>query len=443
MKLLLHQHDTFWYPGIILLAAMLLFLASCHTFEEPADVLLISIDTLRSDHLGAYGYPEGYTPFLDRLARTGTLFRNVISAIPQTTPSHATLLTGLYPHHHGSRDNAIAIRNDVETIPEMLKNAGYSTAGFAAHFLLAPERSGLHRGFTEYKYVDHQKKHDTHRKKGPFPLITNEYLPADQVNKNVLTWIETTVAPFFLFVHYYDCHKPYQPQKPFNQMTDLSLYDRELASVDSAIVTVFSALSARGFTKNLIVHMLADHGESLGEHNYTGHGKYLYYPSMEIPWIFRDFKDPGQGRIITEMVGNVDLVPTLLARLNLPTPVKSDGRNVLNPSDSDTLYAFSESGSNWKAEPKKRIYSVRDGNNTLIAGLNSGDRELYDRGLDPGETVNRHDFQSQDTLRMEKQLQEWLMQDHGTVPDPAEILDADTIRALQALGYMQEDEQGS
>jgi len=419
--------------SMISLTVTFLFVG-CRDSTLPPNAVLISIDTLRSDHLGAYGYPLGYTGTLDRLAWMGTINSNTKTSIPQTTPAHASLLTGLYPANHGSRHNAFAIHSEIPVLPELLSSQGYHTGGFVSHFLLAPARSGLDRGFQTYEFVDHQAEMAKKHKGGPFPLLSNLYLKADEVNNSAIPWIKNVLEPFFIFLHYYDCHKPYGPPAPFCFIEELPEYDRELAGIDRAIRKILSQIALSNRLSNTIIHVIADHGESLGEHNYTGHGHHLYFPSINIPWISIDFRQRPSQTIDTRLSIIIDLVPTLCSQMGFDLTWKPDGQDL--ESSEGSRVAFSESASTWNNEPGKRIFSVRDSRYTLISGPTSGKKELFLTSQDPGELHNLYEMEPEIRDQLLSELSIWLKFDTEGIEDPEENLDPHTIRALKALGYL-------
>jgi arylsulfatase A-like enzyme len=421
-----------------LFIALFLCFSGCQIPEPSDDIVLISVDTLRADYLGAYGHIDAYSPMMDSLAQSGNQFFKVITSIPHTTPSHASIMTGLFPMHHGSRDNGIPVTQETHTLAEALQKNGYTTGGFTAHFLLSPECSGLEKGFDIYRSPPRPEYFDLPQEnKKIFPIHSNESLSASQVNLEVFKWIETISTPFFLFVHYYDCHQPYQPASPFNHLDTGSAYAQEVASVDHAIHDLLVELEKSGHLKHTIVHIVADHGESLGEHHIQGHGRNLYYPALEIPWIFRDFSHETQGMIHRNQVRSIDIAPSIASQLHIPLHHIPDGSDVVGNEPLSSSMAFSESATGWQKEKGKRIRSIRTDRYTYIFGPDSGIDLLFDRETDPGEVRNQAQFQPavRDILR--DRLEEWKNQDHQNIVDPLQVLDSGMIKSLQALGYLE------
>ncbi|MCD4653564.1 sulfatase [bacterium] len=396
------------------------------------NVVLVSIDTLRSDHLGAWGFPGGYSPTLDRLAFRGLIRETMFTVIPHTTPAHASLLTGLYPVNHGSRDNAFAIRNDVPTIAEIMKLAGYNTAGSVGHFLLSGKTSGFDRGFDAY-WSPPEPDSQPHKKangKTVFPLATNAFRPWKNVNSHASQWLKTVQEPYFLFLHYYECHGPYSPPVPWNKIEGLHLYDGEIAGINCAISNILHMLTDRGTLDTTEIIVTADHGESLGEHGYQGHGYHLYYPSMSIPWITWGGK--GFNGIWMGISRIMDIMPTILAHREMPVPLKLDGK----AESSDVKNIFGESPSLYAGEPQRRIRSIRNSRYLLINRKNTDNTELYHTRDDPAELNNMFKEIPLKTKLLMSQLTEWTDADTAKVLRPEEQLDPGVLDALKALGYL-------
>lgn len=223
------------------------------------NVLLVTIDTLRADRLGCYGYAGAATPVLDALAARGVRFATAIAHVPLTTPSHASILTGLTPLRHGVRDNGDFVLPDrIPTLAEAFHDAGYRTAAFVSGFPL-DRRFGLARGFDTY---DDHLPHGEDRRRSAYVER-----PADQTTAAVRSWLEGgTPSPWFLWVHYFDPHSPYEPPPDFAARFAGRPYDGEVAFVDAQIGVLLALLEAKGLAPRTRVLVTADHGESLGEH---------------------------------------------------------------------------------------------------------------------------------------------------------------------------------
>ena len=396
------------------------------------NVVLISIDTLRADHLGSWGFPDGYSPTLDRLARQGLIRESTYTVIPHTTPAHSSLLTGRYPINHGSRDNAVAIRSDIPTLAEIFKTAGYATAGSAAHFLLSTPSSGLSRGFDDYHSPPEPGMHPgkTDDGKTVFPLIGNAFLPWQKVNQHARKWIQTAPEPHFLFLHYYECHEPYNSPSPLSKLSWLAPYDAEIAEVDSAVADVLDMIAAAGILNHTEINITADHGESLGEHSYFGHGKTLNFPSMLIPWITWNAGIPSEIR--SGMSRIIDIMPTILKRRQIPCPAGLDGE-----ADSiGVTEVFGESPSLFADEPQRRIRSIRNEHFTLINQKNVGRTELFNTETDPGENVNLADLNRAEAELLQGRINQFVQSDSDDFLKPERALRPEVVEALKALGYL-------
>lgn len=321
-------------------------------------VVLITIDTLRADHLGSYGYRSGLTPALDKLAAEGVRFTNAFSAVPLTLPSHTTILTGLYPNRHGMRDNAAFPSIPAATLPETLKQNGYHTAAFVSGAPLFAS-FGLDRGFDLYDddFAGQERK-------------------ADLTTDRALQWLKTATGPFFLWVHYFDPHAPYDPPAEFKKgPLAASAYDGEIAFVDQQLSRLLAALPGSCF-----IILTADHGESLGEHGESTHGVFLYNATLKVPLIL---KGPGwKPAVRNDPVSLVDLAPTI-ADLTGATLPAADGASLLSSKPERTL--FSES-----------LYAQRNfGYAPLFAAFRSSKKfilaphsEFYNLQSDPRELKN-------------------------------------------------------
>ena len=265
--------------------------ASCRSESPPPNIVLVSIDALRADHVGAYGYPGGNTPFIDSLARDGRIFERAFVPLPATAPSHASLLTSLHPLQHGVMANAEPLPAEVETLAEALGRRGYFTMGsVAVHHMR--RRYGFDQGFELYS--DRWNRED--------PLNGRYDRGAADVNQSVRAMIDTylrqgTSSPFFLFVHYFDVHAPYvdheglgiaaqvsDPSPADNQADIINRYDSEVRFVDEHIERIHDYLDERGLMTNTYFVVTADHGEQLGEHGMSkGHAD-IYRETLRIPW---------------------------------------------------------------------------------------------------------------------------------------------------------------
>src|SRR6266540_1367137 len=333
------------------------------TSSPARNLLLVTIDTVRADHVGAYGYRAAETPALDRLAREGVLFDRAESSVPLTLPSHATILSGLTPPHHGLRNNgAGSFPDGRETLATALSKAGFSTAAFVGSFVL-DHRFGLARGFDVY---DDETERDPNA-----PGSLEAERSGSQVADRALAWLEKAAGdrerPFFAWVHFYDAHAPYTPPEPYASRHKDMPYDGEIAFVDAQVARLLELLDRRGLTDSTLIAVAADHGEALGEHGELTHGLLLYEPTLRVPLLLRG---PGAaaGKRIRAPVGLADLAPTLAGMLGKPL----DGREARNGSDVPRLDG-------------RDLSALRRGRLKYIAAPRA---ELYDLSRDPGEASN-------------------------------------------------------
>lgn len=365
--------------GFVVIA---LALPQCTPRERaPLNVILITLDTTRADHLGSYGSRSGASPAIDRLASRGVRFEQAGSAVPLTLPSHATILTGLWPERHGLRVNGGGtLRLSLETLATVFSRRGYQTGAFVGSFVL-DHRFGLGRGFGVYDdavVLDPQ---------GGSSSLEAER-SAGAVTDAALAWLHDAGArPFFGWIHYYDPHAPYAPPEPYRSRFAASPYDGEIAYMDSQIARIVESLERAKLGDRTIVALVGDHGEGLGEHDETTHGLLLYESTLRVPLIISaPSLKPG---VVREAVSTVDLAPTLAALAGVPmNVVRLDGRDL-----SRDLIA--------KREPRPRdVYAEtqypqifgwsdlsafrRDGKK-LISGTRD---ELFDLKREPHERTN-------------------------------------------------------
>ena len=305
--------------------------------QAPYNVLLISIDTLRADHVGCYGYTETQTPNIDQLAREGARFTSCYTAVPITLPSHATLFTGQYPPTHGVRDNGtFRLGDESLTLAEIFKSKGYQTAAFVGSFVL-DSRFGLDQGFDIYD--DNMGSVDDSPAGRQKADLLFEERKGEDVVKAALEWLtHKKPGPFFAFIHCFDPHAPYHAPAPYrreNVNCDdpdslSSCYDREIAYTDACMGTLFQKMKEMGIYDRTLICFTADHGEGLGEHAEPSHSVFVYDSTLHIPLIMRYPQEISPGEVIKSQVGNVDIAPTLLdmAGIHLPDS-KMQGRSVL------------------------------------------------------------------------------------------------------------------
>jgi choline-sulfatase len=348
------------------------------------NLVLVTLDTVRADHLGCYGDRQAITPTLDRLAAEGLRFADASSAVPLTLPSHTSLLTGLLPLHHGLRNNGVgALRSGTATLATQLAAAGYRTGAFVGAFVL-DHRFGLKPGFEVY---DDEIERDPN---AGFALEAER--PGREVVDRALAWLATMkttddARPFFLWVHLYDAHAPYTPPPAWAARHPGRPYDGEISEVDEQVGRVLEALRKRGIDGRTAVAVAADHGEGLGDHGELTHGLLLYQPTLHVPLLLRA---PWglKPRVVAAPVSLVDLAPTLAGLLGHPFAGPLDGRDLSKallaggePAEAE-IYAETRYPATFGWSPLAALRR-RD-----LKYISSSRPELFDLKRDPGEGAN-------------------------------------------------------
>lgn len=386
------------------------------------NVLLVTIDTLRADRLGLYG-GSVETPQLDRLAREGAYCTRAFAQAPLTLPSHSSILTGTYPTYHGVRDNGrFRLSEGMDTLAEMLKRAGYSTAAFVGAFPV-DSRFGLAQGFDRYD-------DDFDGSKGRLAFAERR---AEKVVEAARHWMgEHQNERTFVWVHLFDPHAPYRPPSPFDTAY-ANPYDGEVAYVDYALEPLFEAAGS-----GTLVVVTGDHGEGLGEHGESTHSLFIYDSTLRVPLILRG---PGiaPGTIVKDDARSIDIVPTVLDLLDLhDVCAHCQGRSLVPAIEGGSLppvvtYAetyFPRLNLGWS-----ELRSLREGKWKLIE---APELELYDLDEDPGETRNVASTHSGEVHRLSSELSQLEASTSGPEASgsSAEVLDPRTLSMLRSLGYL-------
>ena len=400
--------------------------------RRPTSVLLISVDTLRADRLGSYGYAAARTPHMDALAARGLRFAQATTVVPLTLPAHTSLMTATFPPFHGVRDNGGFYVDDAQvTLAEVLKARGYRTAGFVGAFVL-DRRWGIAQGFDHY--VDN------------FDLSTFDMTagldaaqrPGREVVDAALPWLTgPDPTPFFAWVHLYDPHSPYAPPEPHRSQFPATLegaYDGEVAEADTQIGRLVSALDAAGRLDSTLIVVVSDHGEGLGGHGEQQHGFFIYDDATHVPFLMAG---PGIApRVIPDQVRIVDVMPTVLDLLGVAGPTVMQGTSLvpLLRGEALNLLAYSETFYPRYHYGWSELQSMRDGQYKFIAAPR---RELYDLAADPGETRDLAAEQPRRADALERAVREFARQmAAAATPQVPRSVDPETARQLQALGYV-------
>ncbi len=397
------------------------------------NVLLITIDTLRLDRVGAFGGTRNLTPTLDRLAREGLTLTRTYASAPLTLPSHTSILTAVSPPVHGVRTNGIArLGPRLPTLATVLQSAGYRTAAFVGAFVL-DARFGLTRGFDVYD-DNYGEKHEGDRTEGAERR-------AEDVIKPALAWIAPPrnqqaapgKQPWFAWLHFYDPHEPYDAPEPWRSQHEP--YDAEVAYVDATLGRFLDELQQAGQLSHTLVTVAADHGESLGEHGERTHGTFVYDVTMRVPWIIWTPSGTVRGTY-GGLVRLIDLAPTMLDLIGIPAPGEFEGRSVAgaarSPSGAAATAYLEAMDANLTRNWAPLTAIVANDHKLIDLPI----PELYDLQSDPEETTNRY---SRDPARA-RTLESLLRDLRSTLDARAAgaektTLDADARQRLQALGY--------
>jgi arylsulfatase A-like enzyme len=424
------------------------------------NIIIISVDTLRADHLGCYGYPLNTSPHIDALAADGVRFDRCFTLTPLTAPALSTMLTSLPPHKHGAKRNGIGIYRDIKTFPYYLKRYGYSTAAVISNWPLRKKLAGLHREFHSYYQVFTKKRYHG---------ILNSEGHAFVVNEKALGWLRKNGGKrFFLWVHYTEPHAPYLMHEKHRfdyrevdasiyptgtRMKKIKRYDSEIAFTDRYIGQLIAKLKdMKLYDKSLII-FLSDHGESFGEHNYFKHGRKLYNSTMHVPFIV---KLPGSNLKNTVRHDNVslmDVAPTIFSILNMRAIPEMQGKAVL-PDDPGSLnrkiyletykgtVLFKRKNKKYKLRIKPIRYAVVEGPWKTIYNPKNKSFEAYVIEDDPFESKNVYRAERETLTDLQSHLQDWIKRTNNYLKfnlkyrlRPTTISQQD-FDMLKSLGYI-------
>jgi arylsulfatase A-like enzyme len=416
-------------------------------------VVLITVDTLRADRLSAYGYDRPTSPNIDGLLERGVLFARARTPEPLTNPALCSMLTGIEPHLHGASRNGLRMKVDLESLPKILQRAGWRSAAFVSNWTLKDNVSRIGEHFEVYEEVFTRRRW--------FGLINSE-ATAEDVTDEAIDWTENHLEenpeqPLLLWVHYVEPHAPYRYHKQFAGRLGISgsnppksdRYDTEIAAVDHEIGRLIDWLGEQVAAEDLLLFFAADHGESLGEHGYWGHGRHLYEPSLAIPmglvWSGRI-----APRTLTAPALIHDLAPTVLELLGLPIPAEFSGfswAGVIDgadePMDRGVCYQAHKGAVHGKHESERArskgllsVGYVADERKEILR-LANRKHMLFDLRRDAAELKNLIVEDSEPSAK--------LLGCVGTISDSlgaldriaTKKLDDDTVERLRALGYLE------
>lgn len=360
--------------------------------NEGRNFLLITLDTVRADRLSCYGYGNISTANIDFLARSGVIFENAVSPAPLTLPSHTTLLTGLYPNVHGVRDNSsYKLSEKAITLAEILRSNGYATGAVVGSFIL-DSGFGLDQGFGYYddEMVSSPVTSGTPSQESNRPVLKKlTPRPASAVTSRALSWLHRNMDKrFFLWIHYYDPHYPYNPPPPYSKEYRENPYDGEIVYVDQNVKAITEELMKNALLDKTLVVIAGDHGESLGEHGEQTHSVFIYESTIKVPLIMRYPGKLPAGIRINAPVSLADVVPTVLDILGIRSQADFNGSSlidVIHNRSKEDRYIYSESLFSYLTYGWSQIMSIRDSRWKYIR---STDPELYDLSDDPLEKNN-------------------------------------------------------
>ncbi|TFG79317.1 MAG: tetratricopeptide repeat protein, partial [Chrysiogenales bacterium] len=416
---------------LLLAASGLFFLLRRGGTGTAWNVLIITLDTTRADHIGAYGYKTAQTPNIDLLASQGIRFDNGYAPVPLTLPSHSALFTGRYPIANNVRNNGSYFLPENEvTLAEVLKDRGYDTRAVISSFVLL-SKFGVNQGFSLY-----DDSLDTHE------MIRNykSEIPAELVHEKFSAWLGQNNKPFFYWLHFYDPHTPYRPPLEFAKrfpQGSKGLYDGEIAYTDVWVGRVIEDLRRRGLLEHTLVIIAGDHGEAFGEHVEQGHGIFCYEEALRVPLIFYAPKLFGKARTAAARVGLVDVMPTVLDLFGFEIPRAVQGRSfrslLKGGSEKEERTFYFES-----------LYGREEMNWAPLTGLlhrnykyiSLPDPELYDLDADRSEKQNlllRKNIVARD---MDKRLAKFIVDHSQSSGETRRELSAGDKEQLQALGYI-------
>ena len=487
---------SFQFPGTlkrrmlrVRLGVLALLVSACGDAAVPAasprpNIVLVSIDSLRADHLGSYGYARDTSPFLDRLAREGTRFENAISTTSWTLPAHAAMFTGLRDSVHGLVDNGLRLADGHLTLAEILRREGYDTAGFFGGPYLHPT-FGVAQGFDVYEscmttIADHTGDADVRNSARMEFAPSHVDVTGPETRRRVARWAQQREeeAPFFLFVHLWDVHYDFIPPLEYVERFSpdyrgsidgrlisnpaihpgmakedlehvIALYDAEIRFTDDTLAGIVADLEERGMMQNTLLVVTADHGEEFFEHGSKGHNKSLFEEVLRVPLIVHWPGRVAAGRVETTQVQIIDFLPTLATAAGAPGPFAVQGRD-LGPLFEGRSLAPMDALSELLID-RVQLRALRSNARKVIEVSRGGDAYLFDLTSDPEERdpIGLDDASSADVLRAAQaelgaalercdRFREML----GSAGAEALDVNAEIEAQLRALGYLGSDVKG-
>lgn len=428
------------------LSMLLVTSGGCDTNDVRPSVLLVIIDTLRADHVGCYGAKISVTPNADLLAEEGVRFSQCVTTVPITLPSVSAILTSSYPIYNGVRDNgAFTLDHSMTTMSEVLSKSGYVTAAIVSAYVVA-EGTGIEQGF---EHFDSNFTGNYALRSSLEPGMARKFAEtqsrADEITERAVRWLEDAQGPFFLVVHYYDPHTPYDPPPEYRKRWPGAPYVGEIAFADFQLGSLLEAARNAAGNEGLVTALVGDHGEGLGQHKEQQHGIFIYDSTLRVPLILHSPDLVSAGVVVEEQVSTIDLAPTVLGLIGVPIPDSWQGVNLadktrlksaqraLGVSAPTPCYIESQRGRN--AYNWSELVGVRHDGWKLIRAPRP---ELYDLANDPAEETNLYYENPGEVQLLESMLRETIDQYTGPLATrgPDENLDESSIEKLKTLGYV-------
>ncbi len=409
-----------WFGLAFFLLSASILLGQVRPKPSFPNVFLITIDTLRADHVHCYGYEKIQTPALDGLAGNGVRFTEAFTPSPITNTSHTSILTGLLPSSHGVTDFAAPLASDHPTWAELLKGKGYHTAAFIGAVILDAKSlaPGLDRGFDFYdNFPEHADK------KSRWGRVERRGMDVVQHAESWLT--KHPAGPKFAWVHLYDPHDPYEPPPPYSETYKDRLYDGEIAYADSALGNFIQYLKKSGWYENSLIIVVGDHGEGLGEHREETHGIFLYDSTTHVPLIIKLPRGKDAGKAVNAQVRTLDILPTALDVAGVSVPENLDGKTLtpyLGGENADRV-AIGETDYplrfGWAP-----LRSVRTESAKFIEAPKP---ELYDLSADPQELKNQFKANDATVLKLQQLLPARKEAASPPLPDPKDKVEEQNL----------------
>ena len=446
-------------------AAVSVLAVGCGAAERP-NVILISVDSLRADHLGTYGYSRATSPNIDALADESVVFENAVSTTSWTLPAHVSMLTSRFSEAHGVTGAGDSLADSAITLSEVFQEDGYATAAVVSGPFLN-RRFGFSQGFDVYddETVSFAEINDSHQ--GVTSPLTHQ---------RALEILEDVAGePFFLFLHYWDVHYDYAPPSPYDEMFDpdysgdvsadnfihndeihrgmdprdlehvVALYDGEIAYTDFYLGELFAELETRDLWDNTVIVLTSDHGDEFFEHGNKGHRNTLYGELLNVPLIVKLPQQRRGGTRLSDLAGVIDIAPTLLEVAGLPPLAGANGESLLGRMGGSMNDSEESTGRVYFADVDRRVKSVVSEAAKLIAHWRRGPDEemrveLYDLKRDPGEQLDLSTRDVEQVVRLRRVLRAWVRSAREQVKHLGEsgfAQDPELVRTLRSLGYIQ------